>query len=182
MQATFSAFAALSVRRQSEASARRLLDSVKQHPEILSRERFVETYTSKLLAGFAGHEPVEEHVTSSGGAYMPSAAEVSEIASKTFDQYVGPGAPHVDPAQVRAELDELRAKAKRLEHLADKRIAHLTDEPTEIPTLPELDSFIETFERIVHKYMMILRASAPVQVLPSWQYDWKAIFKEPWIP
>jgi hypothetical protein len=51
MGATFAAFAAITVRRQREASVKRLLSSIQKNPQILSRERFVEILTTKMLAG-----------------------------------------------------------------------------------------------------------------------------------
>jgi hypothetical protein len=176
MGATFAAFAAIAVRRLRDASMKRLISSIEKNAQLLSRERFVEVYATKILAG---RKPTRRRA-SGGGAYVPSAAEVRVIANRVFDGCVGPGAAHLDPARVHADAEELREKADRLEKFARTRIAHLLDEPTDIPTLPELDAFIETFERVVKKYMMLLRATAP-DVLPHWQYDWKAIFKEPWI-
>ena len=157
-----------------------LLSSIEKNSQILSRERFVEVYTTRSLAG---GKPTRPRRASGGGAYVPSAPKFRIMASKTFDCYAGPDTAHVDPAHVHAELDELWEKAKKLEEFADKKIAHLVDKPTELLNgLPDLDAFIASFEWVVKKYMMLLRATAPARVLPTWQYDWKAIFKEPWIP
>ena len=187
MLMTFSAWSAMAVRRQLNAdsiSLRRLLGEVLQHPDVLSRERFVNQYTAKMLAGFAGQDPETEasDCLSHGGAHVPLRAEIEHLASKEFDSLVGIGASHVDPAQIGKELDELRAKGERLRDFANKTIAHIVDEPTAIPTLPELADCRGAFEKTVLRYEMLFRASAPSEMLPTWQYDWKAIFREVWLP
>ncbi len=132
MGATFAAFAVIAVRRQREAM-KLLLSSIEKNPQILSRERFVEIFTTKILAG---RKPTRPRGPSGGGAYIPSVAKFQIMASKTFDDYAGPDAAHVDPAHVYADLEDLWEKAKKLEKFADKKIAHLIDQPTELPTLP----------------------------------------------
>jgi hypothetical protein len=184
---TFSAWAAMAVRRQQEAysvSLGRLLGAVRQYPQVLSRKRFVDRYAAKMLAGFAGYdpEPDDPEPFSHAGAYVPSRAQVERFANETFDTLVGIGASHVDPGQVGKELEELRAKAEKLADFASKKIAHIVDKPTAIPTLPELDDCIGAFEKTVLRYEMLFRASAPSEMLPTWQYDWMAIFREPWLP
>jgi hypothetical protein len=187
MLMTFSAWSAMAVRRQLDAdsiSLRRLLGEVRQHPDVLSRERFVNRYAAKMLAGRAGHdpEPDDHEPLFHAGAYAPSRTEVENLANKEFDLLVGIGASHVDPEQVGKELEELRAKSERLRDFANKTIAHIVDEPTAIPTLPELADCRGAFEEAVLRYEMLFRASAPSEMLPTWQYDWKAIFREVWLP
>jgi hypothetical protein len=186
MAMTFSAWSAMAVRRQRDnrsISLVRLLGEVEKHPEIISRERFVDTFASKMIAGFGGATATpESELLSGGGAYVPTRAEVEAIAHKNFDRLVAPNAQQLDPERIRMESDELRAKAKSLEHFASKKIAHLDEQTPEIPTLPELDACTAAFEAIVLRYMMLLRASAPAQILPTWQYDWKAVFREAWLP
>ena len=120
MTMTFSAWAAMAVRRQQEA------------------------------------QPTS--ITSSGGAFQPSREFAEHIANETFDNYVGRGAPQIDTSQIRAELHELRTKAEKLDKFASKKIAHLLEQPTEVPTLDELDLCIDGFEAVVLRYVMLFRA------------------------
>ena len=62
MTMTFSAWAAMAVRRQQEAysiSVVRLLQELEKRPEVLSRKRFVDTFANKMLAGSPGEEPAQ---------------------------------------------------------------------------------------------------------------------------
>jgi hypothetical protein len=185
MTMTFSAWAAMAVRRQQEAysiSVVRLLQELEKRPEVLSRKRFVDTFANKMLAGSPGEEPAQPtSITSSGGAFQPSREFAEHIANETFDNYVGRGAPQIDTSQIRAELHELRTKAEKLDKFASKKIAHLLEQPTEVPTLDELDLCIDGFEAVVLRYVMLFRAAAPQDMLPTWQYNWKAIFREAWL-
>ena len=36
--------------------------------------------------------------------------------------------------------------------------------------------------RLVMKYRLLLKADGSDSLVPTWQYDWKAVFREPWIP
>lgn len=35
---------------------------------------------------------------------------------------------------------------------------------------------------LIKKCFLLFRAVGLVSVLPTWQYDWKAVFREAWIP
>jgi len=136
-----------------------------------------------MIAGFGGAAATpESELLSGAGAYVPARAEVEAIANKNFDDLVAPAAQQVDPECVRMEGNDLRAKAKSLEDFASKKIAHLVEQTPQIPTLPELDACTAAFESIMLRYMMLLRASAPLEILPTWQYDWKVVFREAWLP
>ena len=86
MGATFAAFAVIAVRRQREAM-KLLLSSIEKNPQILSRERFVEIFTTKILAG---RKPTRPRGPSGGGAYIPSVAKFQIMASKTLTTTPGP--------------------------------------------------------------------------------------------
>ena len=175
---TFAAWSAMAVRRQQDSksiSVTKLLSAIRRRPEVISRERFVSTFAGTIMAGFAGHAQDTRQEPNSGGAYAPSRADVEGWANETFNNLVGLGASCIDPARIQVELNELRAKAAGLERFASTKIAHLVGKPTQPPTMPGLDSCVRAFEVVVLRYMMLFRASAPAELLPTWQYDWKAI-------
>ncbi len=183
---TFAAWAAMAVRRQRDIRSNsivKLLDETEKHPGVLSRERFIDTFASKMLAGSAGHSAQHSaHEEPTGrGACVPSRTKVESMAHKEFDRLVGSCASRVKPKKVHEDLEELRSKAEKLERFANQKIAHLVGEPTQPPTMPELDACISAFEEVVLRYMRLFRAEAPSELLPAWQYDWKAIFRERWL-
>jgi len=183
---TFAAWAAMAVRRQQDSksiSIAKLLGAIRRRPEVISRARFVNTFTARMIAGFPEQpEDIRRREPNSGGAYAPSRAEVEGIANETFNNLVGSNATCIDPARIQLELDELRSKAANLQEFASTMIAHHVGKPTQPPTMPELDACVRAFEAIVLRYTMLFRASAPLALLPTWQYEWKAIFREPWLP
>jgi hypothetical protein len=187
MTTTFSAWAAMAIRRQTEVnsvSLAGLLASIKKNPEVLCRVRFVAIYASKMQAGVAGFEETERdsESLSARGAYVPSREFFEKLANKTFDKFVGVGAVHINPASADEDWKKLWESAEKVQSFASKRVAHLIGQPTEIPTMDQLDACVEAFEGAVLKYLMLFRASAPQRLLPTWQYDWTAIFAEAWLP
>lgn len=101
MAMSFWAWSAMAARRQRDnksISLVPLLGEVEKHPQIISRERFVDTFASKMIAGFGGAAATPESALLSGaGAYVPTRAEVEAIANKSFDDLVAPAAQKVDP-------------------------------------------------------------------------------------
>jgi hypothetical protein len=184
MTTTFSAWAAMAVRRQMEAdsvSLARLLAAIEKRPKVISRKRFVSIYIAKIRPA-SMVQAAEELVPRASGAYLPGPEFFEDIANRTFDKYVAADAEHVVGSLVNAERRSLWEKAEKVQAFASKRIAHLVEQPTEIPTMDELGECVDAFENTVLRYLMLFRASAPSRLLPTWQYDWKAIFRMPWLP
>jgi hypothetical protein len=134
-------------------SLARLLTEIVKHPHVLSRKRFV-------------------------GLYQPDLQNV--IAHTQFDRYVAAGASHIDPTVVRTELDDLCKSTKDVERYGTKRVAHYDDKgPKNIPTFQELDDALDLIHTLRIKYLFLLRAVTYNE--PVWAYDWKAIFRVPWM-
>jgi hypothetical protein len=183
---TYTAWGPMAVRRQLDMdnrsiSLRRLLTEMISMTQGLTRERYVSIYSAKLR-GPNSPPCSRRDCASEGGAYALNAAEAECIANKSFDTYAGPGNAHIPDTKIKKDLDELTAESERVERFATKKVAHLDEKPpTALPTFDELDACVVLLEKLVLKYEMILKTSAPQSLLPTWQYDWKAIFYEPWI-
>ena len=114
------------------------------------------------------------------GLYKGSVVE--QFANKDFDKFAIQGAPHIDPALVSADLEKLRFASKRCEDFADKRLAHRDKrEPKELPTYDEVDACIDVLDNLYVRYLLLFHASNMTSLLPEMQYDWKAVFRVPWI-
>lgn len=108
---------------------------------------------------------------------------VERFADKDFNKFAAPKAPHIDPTLVAADLARLRGASKRCEEFADKRVAHRDKrEPKELPTYKEVDACIDLLDELYVRYFLLFHASNMETLLPTWQYDWKAVFRLPWIP
>jgi hypothetical protein len=157
MAAVYSDSGLMAVRRQLDKdpqsiSLARLLSEIATYPHVLSRGRFV-------------------------GMYQP---ELQNVAHHEFDRRVASGANHIDPAVVQADLETLYKRTRDVERYGTKRVAHSDEKgPKNIPTFQELDDVLEFIHELRVKYLFLLRALSYRE--PVWTYDWKAIFREPWI-
>ncbi|MGH7431166.1 MAG: hypothetical protein ACREI5_05045 [Candidatus Methylomirabilales bacterium] len=157
----YAAAAVIGVRRQLDEdqdsiSFARLLGEIMASPKVLSRERFVALYK---------------------GSVIPN-----KYAHHDFDKFSGPGGSYVDPVPVQADLSTLRQKAARIRKYANKRIAHFDKSDFKhLPTYADLDESLDYLEALLKKYLLLFRAEGHGSIVPVWQYDWKEIFRLPWI-
>jgi hypothetical protein len=182
----YAAWGPMGVRRQLDMddrsiSLRRLLTEIVSMPQVLSRGRYISIYSAKLAGGAPAPSSQSGGIPKSG-AYAIDIAEAEDIASRSFDQYAGQRNEYIPARETKRDLQELLTQTQMIERFATKKVAHLDEKPpTTLPTFDELDACVALLERLVLKYELILTASAPQSLLPTWQYDWKAIFYEPWI-
>jgi hypothetical protein len=152
------------IRRQVDSdkrsvSLRRLLEEMRDHPTVLSRVRY------RRLSRMAN-------------AHAPR-----RFVDHGFDRLVGPGQRHVSPKAIGREIRTLETKTDRLKGFVDKRIAHHDrSRVRRLPTYQELGSAITYLEFLVLRYLALFRAVHRQSLLPPWTYDWKEIFRHPWIP
>lgn len=158
---TYVSHAVIGLRRQLKTdpqgiSLALLLQELIKTPEVLSRKYYV-------------------------GLHEGSTVE--DLADEDFDRFASPGASHIDPAQVEKDLQRLRDVTRKCEDFADKRIAHRDKrEPKSLLTYNEVDDCISLLDELYIKYLLMFEAKAMDTLLPTWQYDWKEIFRTPWLP
>lgn len=89
----------------------------------------------------------------------------------------------IDASQVQSWIEDLASNSRLVEQYADRRISHLDRrEPSELPTLAEIDDALVKLEEICLGLSMLLEGSAPESLLPTnMDDDWKQIFTLPWI-
>ena len=108
---------------------------------------------------------------------------VEDFADKDFNRFATPGARHIDPSLVTADLARLRDASTRCEDLADKRVAHRDKrEPKELPTYNDVHACIDLLNDLYVRYFLLFHACSMDTLLPVYQGDWKAVFRIPWIP
>jgi hypothetical protein len=77
-------------------------------------------------------------------------------------------------------LDDLRKRTRDVERYGTKRVAHFDEkDPKNIQTFQELDDALGLIHELRVKYLLLLWAVTHLE--PVWTYDWKAIFREPWV-
>ncbi len=103
-------------------------------------------------------------------------------ADEGFDQMVGIGRDHLDPALVGRQLDTLKTRTVTLRAFVNKRIAHHErSEFNDLPTFKELDEAIAYLEELLIYYSPLFTSMGLDSALPTWLYDWKEVFYYPWI-
>lgn len=162
MGSVYAAAASIGIRRQIDErkdviSFYRLLFEIRRKPEVLSRKRYVSLYSEPEIR--------------------------ARVADRHFDRFAGRGKPHVDPRIVGKDITDLTAITSKIKDYANERVAHIGKKgPKIVPTYKDLDECIDVMENLLIKYWALFHAEAIKNLLPTWQYDWKEIFRTPWIP
>jgi len=152
-------YVAISIRRQVEykdqdiISLGKLLNELKQNPEIISREWFKSLYKGSIAADWADSD---------------------------FNRVAGSG-DHFDAKIAEKDLSSLILLAEGITKFADRKIAHSSKQPVPIVKFAEVDSFIKEFEEILKKYILLFTAAGFETLRPIYQYDWEIIFTHKWI-
>ncbi len=156
----YAALVLLGIRRQvkiqdTSISLARLLTDISEHPNFLTRNRFVKLYEGSVA-----------HV----------------FAERDFDKFAGSEKDNIDPRLVTKDLELLRETIRSCEDYTDRRLAHNDKrEPDAIPTFDDVKKTLEVLEHLVKKYALLLTATNWITLLPTLQYDWKSVLKEKWI-
>ncbi len=139
----------------------RLLSEIAKCPNLLSREYYISLYKDKELFR----------------------TELKDYPAEQFNAiYAGKTKKYVDPDLVLEDINKLTKKFGKLEHLIDKRVAHYDlRKPEKIPTFDEMDECVDLLIELFHKYYGLVLGHH-MDFGPNFQYNWKEIFQEPWIP
>lgn len=159
----YGSFMVMAIRRQLDTdsdvvSLRRLLEELKDNPALLTKKWF-----RSLYSDLDGKLPVP------GEAF----------ADGDFKQHAGQ-LEHFDPKIAEEDLAKLEELGKNITKFANKKIAHNTKVQVAV-TLNEINTFIEEFEHIVKKYILLFTAAGYDSLTPVWQYDWEEVFTKVWI-
>lgn len=114
------------------------------------------------------------------GLYDPSIRHLGEQAFSAA--FAGTTGDHLDPAIPRADIETLRQGADRVNRYVDQYVAHLDKKPkTQVPTFEDLHKAVDVLGELFRKYNDLLTASDYLSLVPEIPYDWKSIFRVPWI-
>jgi hypothetical protein len=165
MGSTFVHSSALAVRRQVDRDSRsvslqRFLTEVKEYPDLISLG-----YHRSLYDGYAKEL-------------------ADDLARRTYDKHVGAGASVLDGNTVRQEIDSLQAASETIHHYADRTIAHYDTRGLSkpVPKFADLEECLKVLEKLVLRYLLLLNGASQSTLVPTFVYDWKAVFRIPWIP
>lgn len=156
----------MAVRRQADAKDSvvtlvRLLRSIQAHPGVITRERFLAKW-SQLQT-----EDGDPHGT------------FSQWANAGFNAFGGPGGEKVDPAIVRADLEQLKAKSRAVTRWADQYAAHSNVKSPPTLTFAQLHDAVDHLGEVMNRYRYLLTGSNFAFIAPALGSPWWDVFERP---
>lgn len=110
--------------------------------------------------------------------------EMQSLGDTGFDHVIGKGRKKLSKTQVRSDLRAIEEAEERIRRLVNKKIAHThlnRHAIKKLPTLNELDQALNTLDKILCKYYLLLTACEMGSVSAERQYDWKEVLCFPWV-
>ncbi len=160
MNRAYVADMAVAIRRQTDKDSRsisllRLIQDVRDHPEVISRRRYVGLYRS---------------------------GRMRTLGNRSFEHYAKRGTDQINPAVVRKHERELLAAERKLRRFVNRHVAHRSMHPMRhLPTYGDLDACLDLLERLLKDYKLLIEAAGLSRVVPVVQYDWQKPFRVAWI-
>ncbi len=160
MSRTYVADLAVAIRRQTDKDTRsisllRLIRDVRDHPEVMSRRRFV-------------------------GLYGPG--RMRTLGHRDFERFAKKGSDQINPTVIHKHERELLAAERKLRRFVNKHVAHRSRFPMRhLPTYGDLDTCLDVLERLLKEYKLLIEAAGLSRVVPVIQYDWRRPFRVAWI-
>lgn len=153
--------AAMAVRRlayngadDKSRSLAQLLAEIIESPDVLDAARHGGMYASTVLGADVGRERFEDEWGERSGA--------------------------LDPARIRADIDDLTEAARKVSTLADRTIAHIDKRGfADQVTFEDLDQAIDEIGCAFQRYRELIAGSPLTTLEPTIQGDWKAPFRSP---
>lgn len=160
LSTTYATSQASAVRRQADRNPRvislgRLLVEIRDDPGRFSRQRFVNQYD----------------------------VDQQDRGDCAFtEHFAGNVGDHVDPDLVVGDLARLDEEAREVVEYVDKHVAHSdARRMRDLPTFRELNKAIDAIGALFERYALLITVESWGTLVPVPQYDWEAVFREPWI-
>ncbi|HEY1775893.1 MAG TPA: hypothetical protein VGG41_07015 [Solirubrobacteraceae bacterium] len=99
------------------------------------------------------------------------------------DGWGGSVGDHLDPAIPAGFLQQLTDAAEHVKHYVDWHVAHLDRRAGRTAvtlTLGDLHDAIDVIGTVFQRVFNLLTASSMIQLEPVVQYNWMAVFEQPW--
>lgn len=167
MQQTYSQSALMYIRRQvkrdkDSVGLIMLANDILENSELFTKDFYLGLYVQ--------NRPKDEHDT------------WKRLGARDFDKYFGGNlGDSLDPNVIIKDVQEMEKVLADSSGFVDQRIAHLDKrEPTNIPLHSEIESWCLTLNRVLKKYMLLVRAT-DYKIEPVLKHDWKTIFRAAWL-
>jgi hypothetical protein len=106
------------------------------------------------------------------------------MANYTYDRHVGENACELNVSAIHQEIESQKMASKKLHHYANRVIAHYDSRGLEqsTPKFTDITECLAVLEKLVLRYVLLLNGAWQDSLLPTFMYDWKRMFRVPWIP
>ncbi len=140
-----------------------LLDKILHDPKHFTKNEFVKQY----IKGKSGFEK----------------DTMEAVAMASFEKNFSKTGKYIDVSVVCADIGRVVSSTAEIKRFRNKRVAHKDKNDKLVFNLDfrDLDEAIDVIEKIVLKYNLLINQSGLDNLLPTVQYDWKKIFRIPWI-
>ncbi|TCL72350.1 hypothetical protein EDC14_100660 [Hydrogenispora ethanolica] len=103
-----------------------------------------------------------------------------ERAEEEFKLYSEPTNNYLDQDKIRKDYNELIAKYGQCKDYVNRKIAHLSQRQSRIPTFNDIDLCIDYVSKLTKKYSMLIE-HVDVDLELSHYVDIKSLFSKPWV-
>jgi hypothetical protein len=177
MQDMYVSGIAMAIRRQQDDDARtmsfyRFLKRIKGDPSVVSRTRYRALYNDN----------------NSFVRRLREEGLLESYIDRCYDKLVGNDTADVakknqpTAEDIQNEIAELQQTSAKFVEFANKVVAHDDNvKPDVLPTFEEVGVAVKYMETLLQRYIQLFEAAHQSMDL-NFQYDWKGIFRVPWLP
>jgi len=143
-------------------SLRNLLSEIKDNSRLISVDRYVQMHAESNPS-------------------LP-AADVADMAKGDFERSCGSSASYLPANTVEADIQLLDDFTRLIKKYRNRRVAHKDRRSfNNSVTYGDLEKAISCIEKLVLRYKFFLEGEEWPTLLPHYQYNWKQIFRAPWL-
>lgn len=106
-----------------------------------------------------------------------------EMERQWTSQFDWTGLGHLDPQLPSSDLAALTAASSGIQRFVDRHVAHAQSVavPAEVTLqVSDLHTAIDQIGAVFSRYYGLLTASTMLELVPTIQHDWMAVFRTPW--
>ena len=100
------------------------------------------------------------------------------------EEFAGDVGDHLDPKIPVADLERMTNAVARVKAVADRHLAHRDRRAVpadSVAALGEAHDAIDVIGSIYRRYMCLMTGVENAVLLPPFDHDWQAVFRQPWI-
>ncbi len=114
--------------------------------------------------------------------YLYKGSVALRHADRDFNKFADTNKNEINARLVERDLMKLKSAVTNCEDYADRKLAHIDKRGSKkIPTFFEVNNALKVLEELIIRYELLLTAAGWTSLTPTFQYNWKSIFRYKWI-